>query len=249
MRRSNLRPVFQMSSSFNDSPRFLYGSPHSQNFYAEFQRFPQRILSPVTVIMLLCICKGIRCVQNLSKSCSALFGAGRKGSTFHFYRCAAFGFPVRHHIPCFSEKAVCRPCDALTEGKTQRTEGLFYGLHRFRGRFCIPGGRKIVIGCALIPQRFGRDKKFVLCHFGQHAARACRNNFPAPASNETIHKLRRSGRSQWGLTEAEFFAVIFYNINRVGLCDSLKMLCNCRTRLGGLGVDGVPQKSKDALSR
>lgn len=130
MRRSNLRPVFQMSSSFNDSPRFLYGSPHSQNFYAEFQRFPQRILSPVTVIMLLCICKGIRCVQNLSKSCSALFGAGRKGSTFHFYRCAAFGFPVRHHIPCFSEKAVCRPCDALTEGKTQRTEGLFYGLHR-----------------------------------------------------------------------------------------------------------------------
>ena len=131
------------------------------------------------------------------KSCSALFGAGRKGSTFHFYRCAAFGFPVRHHIPCFSEKAVCRPCDALTEGKTQRTEGLFYGLHRFRGRFCIPGGRKIVIGCTLIPQRFGRDKKFVLCHFGQHAARACRNNFPAPASNETIHKLRRSGRSQW----------------------------------------------------
>lgn len=107
------------------------------------------------------------------------------------------------------KKAVCRPCDALTEGKTQRTEGLFYGLHRFRGRFCIPGGRKIVIGCALIPQRFGRDKKFVLCHFGQHAARACRNNFPAPASNETIHKPRRSGRSQWGLTEAEFFAVIF----------------------------------------
>ena len=222
-----------MSSRFNDSLRFLYGSPHSQNFYAEFQRFPQRILSPVTVIMLLCICKGIRCVQNLSKSCPALFGAGRKGSTFHFYRCAAFGFPVRHHIPCFSEKAVCRPCDALTEGKTQRTEGLFYGLHRFRGRLCIPGGRKIVIGCTLIPQRFGRDKKFVLCHFGQHAARACRNNFPAPASNETIHKLRRSGRSQWGLTEAEFFAVIFYNINRVGLCDRLKTLCNCRARLGG----------------
>ena len=137
-----------MSSRFNDSLRFLYGSPHSQNFYAEFQRFPQRILSPVTVIMLLCICKGIRCVQNLSKSCPALFGAGRKGSTFHFYRCAAFGLPVRHHIPCFSEKAVCRPCDALTEGKTQRTEGLFYGLHRFRGRLCIPGGRKIVIGCA-----------------------------------------------------------------------------------------------------
>lgn len=125
MRRSNLRSVFQMSSSFNDSLRFLYGSPHSQNFYAEFQRFPQRILSPVTVIMLLCICKGIRCVQNLSKSCSALFGAGRKGSTFHFYRCAAFGFPVRHHIPCFSEKAVCRPCDALTEGKRPSARKVF----------------------------------------------------------------------------------------------------------------------------
>ena len=129
------------------------------------------------------------------------------------------------------------------------TISLVSRLHRFRGRFCIPGGRKIVIGCTLIPQRFGRDKKFVLCHFGQHAARACRNNFPAPASNETIHKLRRSGRSQWGLTEAEFFAVIFYNINRVGLCDRLKMLCNCRARLGGIGVDGVPQKSKDAFLR
>lgn len=126
-----------MSSSFNDSLRFLYSSPHSQNFYTEFQCFPQRVPSPVTVIMLLCICKGIRRVQNLSESCSALFGAGRKGSTFHFYRCAAFGFPVRYHIPCFSEKAICRPCDALTEGKAQRTEGLFYGLHRFRGRFCI----------------------------------------------------------------------------------------------------------------
>ena len=171
-----------MSSSFNDPLRFLCDSPHSQNFYAEFQRFPQRILSPVTVIMLLCICKGIRCVQNLSKSCSALLGAGREGGTFHFYRCAAFGFPVRHHIPCFSEKAVCRPCDTFAEGKTQCTEGLFYDPHCFRGRFCIPGGRKRVIGCTLIPQRFGRDEKLVLCHFDQHAARACRNNFPAPAN-------------------------------------------------------------------
>ena len=68
------------------------------------------------------------------------------------------------------------------KGRPSARKVFFYGLHRFRGRFCIPGGRKIVIGCALIPQRFGRDKKFVLCHFGQHAARACRNNFPAPAS-------------------------------------------------------------------
>ena len=199
--------------------------------------------------MLLCICKGIRRIQDLSESCSALFGAGRKGGTFHFYRCAAFGFPVRHHISRFPEKTVRRPCDTFAEGKTQCTKGLFYDLHCFRGRFCIPGGRKIVIGCTLIPQRFGRDEKLVLCHFGQHAARACRNNFPAPASNEAVHKLRRSGRSQWGLTKAELFAVIFYNINRVGLCDRLKMLCNRRAHLGSIGIDGVSQKGKDAFLR
>ena len=140
-----------MSSSFNDSLRFLCDSPHSQHLYTEFQRFPQRILSPVTVIMPLCVCKGIRRIQDLSESCSALLGAGREGGTFHFYRCAAFGFPVRHHISRFPEKTVRRPCDTFAEGKTQCTEGLFYDLHCFRGRFCIPGGRKIVIGCTLIP--------------------------------------------------------------------------------------------------
>lgn len=208
MRRSNLRPVFKCQAVSTTLCDFIWFTTFSELLcrvptLSAANPFPSHGHHAALHLQGNPLCTEF--VQKLLRA----FWRRPQGQHIPFLPLRSLRLSGTPPYPLFLGKAGCRPCDALTEGKTQRTEGLFYGLHRFRGRFCIPGGRKIVIGCALIPQRFGRDKKFVLCHFGQHAARACRNNFPAPASNETIHKLRRSGRSQWGLTEAEFFAVIF----------------------------------------
>lgn len=80
-----------------------------QHSDTEFQRFPQRTLSPISLIMSINIRKRVGSVENLPERSTSLPGASSQCGTLHLNGCTSFCSAIPHHILCFPEEPVRCP--------------------------------------------------------------------------------------------------------------------------------------------
>ena len=80
-----------------------------QHSDTEFQRFPQRTLSPISLIRSINIRKGICRIKNLPERSTSLPGASSQCGTLHLNGCTSFCSAIPHHILCFPEEPVRCP--------------------------------------------------------------------------------------------------------------------------------------------
>ena len=80
-----------------------------QHSDTEFQRFPQRTLSPISLIMSIKIRKRVGSLENLPERSTSLPGASSQCGTLHLNGCTSFCSAIPHHILCFPEEPVRCP--------------------------------------------------------------------------------------------------------------------------------------------
>ena len=80
-----------------------------QHSDTEFQRFPQRTLSPISLIMSINIRKRVGSVEDLPEKSTSLPGASSQCGTLHLNGCTSFCSAIPHHILCFPEEPVRCP--------------------------------------------------------------------------------------------------------------------------------------------
>ena len=121
-----------------------------QHSNTEFQRFPQRTLSPISLIMRINIRKRVGSVENLPERSTSLPGTGSQCSTLHFNCGTALGFAIFYHISCFSKKTIRCPCNTLPERNVLHKKSMLDGIPDIFVKLYIAGCRKIMIRGSLV---------------------------------------------------------------------------------------------------
>ena len=122
-----------------------------QHSDTEFQRFPQRTLSPISLIMSINIRKGICRIKNLPERSTSLPGASSQCGTLHLNGCTSFCSAIPHHILCFPEEPVRCPCNTLLERNVLHKKSMLDGIPDIFVKLYIAGCRKIMIRGSLVP--------------------------------------------------------------------------------------------------
>ena len=114
-----------------------------QHSNTEFQRFPQRTLSPISLIMSINIRKRVGSVENLPERSTSLPGASSQCGTLHFNCGTALGFAIFYHISCFSKKTIRCPCNTLPERNVLHKKSMLDDIPDIFVKLYIAGCRKI----------------------------------------------------------------------------------------------------------
>ena len=121
-----------------------------QHSNTEFQRFPQRTLSPISLIMSINIRKRVGSVEDLPERSTSLPGASSQCGTLHLNGCTSFCSAIPHHILCFPEEPVRCPCNTLLERNVLHKKSMLDGIPDIFVKFYIAGCRKIMIRGSLV---------------------------------------------------------------------------------------------------
>ena len=116
-----------------------------QHSDTEFQRFPQRTLSPISLIMSINIRKRVGSVEDLPERSTSLPGASSQCGTLHLNGCTSFCSAIPHHILCFPEEPVRCPCNTLLERNVLHKKRMLDGIPDIFVKLYIAGCRKIML--------------------------------------------------------------------------------------------------------
>ena len=111
----------------------------------------------------------------------------------------------------------------------------------------IAGGRGVVVGGPLVPQRLAGDKKGTLVKGRQNAAAAGGDDLTDPVADEPVQQLGRCGGPHRGLTEGDLLPVVGGDIDGVELGGAVEGGDLSGSRSVGVAVDVAAEKGEHAF--